>query len=123
MMKHLILVALVVFVVAIPSMAQKTIDYHGYRISITLPETHNYSVVTVKKGRKILAIHRGGLAQDYGSSAELISLLGSDKKQLVISQYTGGYHCCNNYWIYELTPRFRLLFRSKDFETLGYSDV
>ncbi|MGI8811069.1 MAG: hypothetical protein ACR2IH_00890 [Pyrinomonadaceae bacterium] len=103
--------------------AQKTIEYLGYHISITIPKTKNYSVVTIKKGRKSLAVHSEGLAQDYGSSVELISLLGSDKKQLVISQYTGGNHCCNLYWIYELTPKFRLLFRSKDFETIGYSEV
>jgi hypothetical protein len=118
------ILALVVFffLLNVQAEAQKTIDYLGYRISITLPKTKNYSVVTIKKGRKTLAVHREGLAQDYGSSAELISLLGSGKKQIVISQYTGGNHCCNPYWIYELTPEFRLLFRSKDFETIGYSD-
>jgi len=114
---------IVVFALVARVEAQKKIDYLDYRISIALPKTKNYSVVTVKKGRKTLAVHRDGLAQDYGSSAELISLLGSDKKQLVISQYTGGNHCCNPYWIYELSPKFRLLFRSKDFETLGYSEV
>jgi hypothetical protein len=110
------------FLLNVQAEAQKTIDYLGYRISITLPKTKNYSVVIIKKGRKTLAMHREGLAQYYGSSAELISLLGAGKKQLVISQYTGGNHCCNPYWIYELTPKFRLLFRSKDFETIGYSD-
>ncbi len=113
----------IVFALHVQVEAQKTIDYLGYRISITLPKTKNYSVVTIKKGRKTLAVHREGLAQDYGSSAELISLLSSDKKQLVISQYTGGYHCCNRYWIYDLAPKFHLLFRSKDFDTVGYSEV
>jgi hypothetical protein len=103
--------------------AQKTIDYDGYRISVALPRTKDYSVVTVKKGRKTLARHMEGIAQDYGSNAELLSLLGSNKKQLVITQYTGGNHCCSLYWIYELAPRFRLLFRSKEFETIGYSEV
>lgn len=113
----------VFFTLGLKVEAQQIIDYLGYRISITFPKTKNYSVVTVKKGRKTLAVHHEGLAQDYGSSAELIALIGSGKKQLVISQYTGGAHCCNPYWIYELTPTFRLLFRSKDFETLGYSEV
>ena len=102
---------------------QKTINYLGYRISITLPNTKNSSVVTIRKGRKTVAVHSEGIAQPYGSSAELIELLGSGKKQLVVSQYTGGAHCCTLYWIYELTPAFRLLFRSKDFETIGYSEV
>jgi len=113
----------VIFTLGIRVEAQENIDHLDYRISIALPKTKNYSVVTVKKGRKTLAVHTEGLAQDYGSSIELIELLGSGKKQLVISQYTGGYHCCNLYWIYEFTPTFRLLFRSKDFETIGYSEV
>ena len=112
----------VFFALSLRVEAQKNIDYLGYHISITLPKTKNYSVVTITKGVKTLAVHRDGLAQDYGSSAELMSLLGSNKKQLVISQYTGGAHCCNHYWIYELSPKFRLLFRSKDFDTIGYSD-
>lgn len=99
--------------------AQNTIDYLGYRISTSLPKTKNYSVVTVRKGRRTLVMHKDGIAQNYGSSIELLSLLGSGKNQLVISQYTGGAHCCTNYWIYELIPRFRLLFQSKDYETLG----
>lgn len=110
------------FALGFPAKAQKTVDYLGFRIAITLPRTKNYSVVTIKKANKTLAIHREGIAQPYGSSVELISLLGSDKKQLVVSQYTGGAHCCNNYWIYDLSPKFRLLFRSKDFSTIGYSD-
>lgn len=122
-MKVPILALVVVFfLLNVQAEAQKTIDYLGYRISIPLPKAKIYSVVTIKKGRKTLAVHREGLALDYGSSAKLISLFGSRKKQLVISQYTGGNHCCNPYWIYELTPKFRLLFRSKDFETIGNSD-
>jgi hypothetical protein len=103
--------------------AQETLSYKGYQISITRPSAINRSVVTVKKGGRILAIHRAGISTEYGSSAELISLLGSNRKQLVISQYTGGAHCCNRYWIYELTPRFRLLFRSQHFDTIGYSEA
>jgi len=101
---------------------QKRIDYLGYRINVSSPAGSNHSTVIVKKGRHVLAKHSEGLWADYGSRAELISVLGSYRKQLVISQYTGGNHCCVVYWIYDLYPRFRLLFRSKDFQTDGYSD-
>lgn len=102
--------------------AQKTVEYAGYRVSTTIPKNGDHSVVTVKKGGRTLAVHREGIAQDYGSTAKFISLIRGEK-QLVISQYTGGAHCCSRYWIYELTPRFRLLFRSLDFDTLGYSET
>jgi hypothetical protein len=102
--------------------AQKRINYLGYQIDVSLPAGSNSSTVTVRKGRTILARHSQGLWTDYGSTAELIPILGSAKKQLVISQYTGGNHCCVVYWIYDLSPRFRLIFRSQNFETTGYSD-
>ncbi len=101
----------------------QNLSYRGFRISITIPSSKNNSVVTVKRGSKTLARHAQGIPQAYGSHAELVSLLGLKTKQLVISQYTGGNHCCNLYWIYQLTPSFRLLFRSTDFSTVGYSEI
>lgn len=118
----LILLLVTAFLV-VRSEAQKSIEYLGYNITITLPKTENYSAVRVRKGRKTLALHSEGLAQEYGSNVELKELLGNGRKQLIISQYTGGNHCCNVYWIYELKPRFRLLFRSMDFQTIGNSET
>jgi hypothetical protein len=40
----------------------------------------------------------------------LFNLLGRKDKQLIVVQFTGGLHCCYQYWIYELRPRFRLIF-------------
>ncbi len=118
-----LLVVAVTFASGLPVEAQYTINHNGYRISSSVPKSMNHSVVTIKKGGKTLAVHREGIAQSYGSKVELISLLNSAEKQLVVSQYTGGNHCCTVYWIYDLTPRFRLLFQSKDFETVGYNEV
>lgn len=113
---------MIVLLLTLEVKTQQTLSYKDYRVLITRPKTINNSVVTIKKGRKTLAVHRAGIATEYGSRAELISLLGNGRKQLVISQYTGGNHCCSRYWIYELTPRFHLLFRSQDFDTVGFSE-
>jgi hypothetical protein len=102
--------------------AQPRTDYRDYQITITRPSTINYSVVTVKRKGKTLAKHTKGLSTDYGSKVELISLLGSQNTQLVISQVTGGNHCCILYWVYDLSPTFRLLFKSEPYKTVGYSD-
>lgn len=101
---------------------QKTLSYSGYSISTSSPAGRNHSVVTIQRGRTILAEHKEGLWGKVGSTVELRSVLGKRTKQLIVSQYTGGNHCCNLVWIYDLRPKFQLLFRSTDFETIGYDD-
>lgn len=89
--------------------------YEGYEVKIYENYTHENSKVVVRKGKKILASHAEGRSGSNFSEFQFLPLLGRSDKQLVITQFTGGAHCCRAYWIYDLKPSFRLLFRSNDY--------
>src|SRR4029079_3642213 len=43
----------------------------------------------------------------------LFDFLGTGKKQLVVHTYSGGAHCCYDYVIYDLSPKFRTIYDSR----------
>lgn len=98
-----------------PIFAQSSLSYRGYSFrKFTNPAT-GISTAVVSKGKKVLVRHSEGFGDYRVTEFRLIRLLGRNDKQLVITQFTGGIHCCRVYWIYDLAPNFRLLFRSRDF--------
>ena len=45
------------------------------------------------------------------------NFLGGEKKQLIVHTYSGGAHCCYDYYIFDLTPRFRTIYSSAKFDS------
>jgi hypothetical protein len=90
------------------------LSYRGYQVSRRYNPKTGQSWATVKRNGKVLARHSSegekGLTR-FG----IFSLLGGNTKQLVIEQSSGGAHCCNSWWAYDLYPEFRLAFRSDSY--------
>ena len=49
----------------------------------------------------------------------LFNFLGKKDKQLVIFTYSGGAHCCYGYSVFDLYPRFKILYDSTDSDSVG----
>ena len=64
--------------------------------------------------KKVLASSTSsrGYWLEYG----FFNFLGKDKKQLIVQTYSGGAHCCYDYTIYDLKPKFRVIYDSKHFD-------
>ena len=45
------------------------------------------------------------------------NFLGKKEKQLVVHKYSGGAHCCYDYTIYDLEPKFRIVYSSASFDS------
>lgn len=89
-----------------------SLAYGGFVISRAYdPRTHR-AIVTIKKGRRLVARHRtepsawGVQSSCFG----LTSVLGSKDKQLLVVQTSGGAHCCFSYYLYDFFPAFRRIF-------------
>jgi hypothetical protein len=89
------------------------ISYQGYEVTRSFNERTQISSATIRKGvRVLLRFNDGGQSLDFTNFA-LFSLLGTDSKQLIINQYSGGAHCCTSLWIYDLSgPAPKQLFAS-----------
>ena len=107
------------------------LKYEDYEVSRNYDEKARRSVVTIKKHGKVLAVHRDGqgIARKEASCLGLYPILGGKTKQLVVVQTSGGAHCCFLYRIYDLRPKFRLLFDSEKypigdgFDELEFKDL
>lgn len=93
------------------------LSYKGYEITRVWDSVASAPVVTIKRNGKLLARLRtvAPVVRKESTQFGLLRLLGSGTRQLIIEQYTGGAHCCFVYTIYDLFPRFRLIFSSKGY--------
>jgi hypothetical protein len=88
------------------------VSYNGYLVTRSFNEREQLSSAMIRKGGRVVASFKdgGGPSLDFTNIA-LFSLLGGESKQLIINQHSGGAHCCNSVWIYDLaTPRLRKLY-------------
>src|SRR5260370_13288307 len=86
--------------------------YGAYKISRTYDAKKMQSVAIIRRSGRVLARHDHGegLAGIEATHFGLFSLLGKNRKQLVVEQNSGGIHFCNSLWIYHLYHQFRLIF-------------
>jgi len=91
----------------------KKIAYKGYLISSSYDPHTRIAFATIKLRGKFLA--RMKQTDNFLNSTQmaLVSLLGKGTKQVIIEQSTLGNKCCFYYRIYDLFPRFRLIFASE----------
>ena len=98
-------------------------EYNGYRITRTFDKSEDAfgrSRTIISRGKKVLARIDGYSYKDATRFA-LFPLLGDQRNQLIVESYSGGAHCCNTYYIYDLDLRFRVLFDGGDYgEDVGY---
>lgn len=107
------------------------LKYEGYEVWRKYDDKTKISRVTIQKGARVLAIHSDGqgIEMKEASCFGLYPVLGGKTKQLVVVQTTGGAHCCFLYRIYDLRPKFRLIFDSAKypigdgFDELEFKDI
>jgi hypothetical protein len=92
------------------------LTYNGYDVTRSFDRETSETSATIRRGRRVLASFRGGSGED-STRFGLFSFLGGESRQLLIEQYSGGAHCCLQYWIYELSPRLRPLFDGGRYST------
>jgi hypothetical protein len=94
--------------------------YQGYVITRSAKSGEDSWTITVKKNKRILRRFKIGdtMSRDWARFG-LFNFLGGAGKQLIVEGYSGGAHCCWQYKIIGLTPRFRVLYDSDDWKT-GY---
>lgn len=105
--------------------SHNTAAYYGYRINRTFDKSRGAfgrSETVVNRGNAVLA-RIEGFAFENSTRFALFSLLGNERKQLIVESYSGGAHCCTAYHIYDLGPRFRVLFDGDAYSSddVGYS--
>jgi hypothetical protein len=93
-----------------------TLLYRGYKVTAQIDPKSIRSIVTVWRSRRLLV----RLDEDATSAwlrpavqIALYRILGKRAKQLIISQDSGGAHCCYSLMIYDLLPRFRMIYDSR----------
>ena len=100
--------------------------YNGYTVTRSFaPWRENPfgdSRITIKRGSTRLAQIKGCCFRD-SVRFTLLPLFGDGRKQLIVEAYSGGGHCCTSYYIYEIGPRFRVLFNGAAYspDDVGYS--
>lgn len=123
----MLIVALIFQIAAAPANLERKIEdvfvkadslsYKGYQVTRSYNPAAEKSWATVKKNGRVIVRHGlgEGLNKIEATRFGLVSLLGGGTKQLIIQQYSGGAHCCNSWWIYDLYPEFRLIYSSDDY--------
>lgn len=94
------------------------IKYQGFTISKKcLGDEYfdNNCVGKIIKKNKVLA--RVYSQKDYWIKFSLFNFLGRKDKQLVIQTYSGGAHCCYDYYIFDLKPKFRKIYDLSKFDS------
>jgi hypothetical protein len=97
--------------------AGQHLSYKGYHIIVSHTRNGDRSIISVRRGARILIrwSNRDGPINDDSSRGGLVRLLGKRTKQLVIQQSSGGAHCCLHWRVYDLFPKFRLIFDSEPY--------
>lgn len=96
------------------------IEYNGYEIEkILIPAKKLYdwdnSVARIKKNGKILVELKNGYRDNNATEFDLSSFLGGEEKQILITQHSGGNHCCYIVKLYNLIPNLQILFDSEKY--------
>ncbi|OLE54771.1 MAG: hypothetical protein AUG51_06605 [Acidobacteria bacterium 13_1_20CM_3_53_8] len=86
------------------------LTYQGYEVTRHYNARTRDSIAIIKKNSRLLAELNYGQHFPDSTKFGLFSLLGDGRKQLIIEQNTGGGNCCNLYWVYDLSPTFRMLY-------------
>ncbi|MBX7222949.1 MAG: hypothetical protein K1Y36_23575 [Blastocatellia bacterium] len=97
----------------------RKLSYGGYQVQrVWNPETAEFSVVITKKGKRLYSEKAVSQRADdvmFGFRR----LIGTKHKQLLVMIYAGGAHCCYGLLIFDLFPKFQLIFDGSEYLRLG----
>ncbi|HEY7183241.1 MAG TPA: hypothetical protein VIC84_17545 [Blastocatellia bacterium] len=89
--------------------------YQDYEISRSAKPGADSWTITVNKNGKTLSKFEIGATKSNGwANLGLFNFLGGQSKQLIVEGYSGGAHCCMDYRIIDLSPKYRVLYDSNE---------
>ncbi len=73
--------------------------------------------LSIRRGRKVFRTFSTEHARKYWIQYGFKDLLGKGSNQLIVHTYSGGAHCCYDYFIYDLKPNFRIIYDSSQYDS------
>lgn len=93
-------------------------EYKIVRKCISTEETEFASCkLSITRRRKVLDSFETDYRRKHWLRFGFFDFLGKKEKQLVVHTYSGGAHCCYDYYIYDLGKRFQVLYKSSEFDS------
>jgi hypothetical protein len=109
---------------------QDAIQNGDYLVEKAYDEIEQEWTARLSRGGKLLgvfSIRREGAFEKHQISFGFFPLFKNEsRKQLVVKIWSGGAHCCDTYWIADLLPEFRILYKSANYDfnaMLGADDL
>lgn len=94
--------------------------YQGYEIIRSAkPGADSWTITIKKNGKTVESFETGYTMSKNWSQMGLFNFLGGQRKQLIVEGYSGGAHCCWEYRIIDLSPTYRVIYDSNDWD-VGY---
>jgi hypothetical protein len=104
-------------------LAVDSLKYKGYtvkKVKLTEDGYSHYLIFLLDPDKKeVKRFDEGGSLEEW-SEWELVDLIKGGNKELIITQYSGGAHCCENNWVYKFDPEAREIFNSLEYGILGF---
>jgi hypothetical protein len=95
--------------------------YQRYEITRSAKTDADSWTITIKKnGKTVERVETGATMSKDWAKMGLFNFLGGRRKQLIVEGYSGGAHCCWEYRIIDLSPTYRVIYDSNDWD-VGYS--
>lgn len=101
----------------------KTLYYLDYMVEKKIEIDDGYEnhimVLKSKDGKEIKRFELGCDIEEM-NTWKIEDLIKGDNKELIITQFSGGAHCCEYNWIYEFNAEPKEIFSSHDYGSLGF---
>jgi len=89
--------------------------YQGREVTRSAkPGADSWTITIKKKGKVLERFETGDTMSKDWAKLGLFNFLGGRRKQLIVEGYSGGAHCCWQYRIVDLSPIYRVLYNSDD---------
>lgn len=80
----------------------------------------NHIIVLKRKTGKVIKRFELGSDIEEMNTWKIEDVIKGGNKELIITQYSGGAHCCEYSWIYEFRPEPEEIFNSFEYGSLGF---
>ncbi len=101
----------------------KMLFYFDYtvekRVEVDDGFENHIMVLKKKTGEEVKRFEWGSNIEDM-NGWRIIDLIRGGNKELIITQYSGGAHCCEYNWVYSYESDIKVVLNSYDYGTLGF---
>jgi hypothetical protein len=91
--------------------------YQEYEVTRSAkPGADSWTITVKKNGKELSRFETGSTGSKDWGQLGLFNFLGGQSPQLIIEGYSGGAHCCWEYRVIDLSPTYRVLYDSRDWQ-------